>query len=209
MKHMADRATIAATPRTVLGKQVRQLRRQGILPGNVYGKGLPSLAVQMDGRTFLKTVRAAGVRSMFELRVEGEPEPRFVVLRDLARKGGTGDPTHVDFFQVDLQRPIQTNVQIRLLGEAPAVRDLAGTLTLTTDAVAVRCLPLSIPEAIEVDLSSLISFDVSITVADLTPPPGVEVLGDPATVVVTVTPPRIRILPGEEQPGAEADEGEE
>jgi large subunit ribosomal protein L25 len=190
---MADRATIEATPRTVLGKKVKQLRRQGVLPGNIYGKGIESVAVQMDARTFTKTVRAAGVRSMFELRVEGETQPRYAVLRGLSRKGGMGEPTHVDFYQVDLNRPIQTNVQVRLLGEAPAVRDLAGTLQQTTDVVSVRCLPLSIPEALEADITVINSFDISITVADLVAPEGVEILGDPAIVIATVTPPRVRI----------------
>jgi large subunit ribosomal protein L25 len=204
---MATRATLTAAPRSILGKQVKRLRQQGLLPANVYGRGLESLALQLDAREFLRTVRAAGVRSMFELKVEGESQPRYVLIRALQRKGGTGDPIHVDFYQVDLNRPILTNVPLRVVGEAPAVRDLAGTLLVAIESVTVRCRPLDLPEAIEVDVSKLASFDATITVGDLTPPPGVEVVTEPSTLVATVSPPRLRL--GGETPAADGAEGAE
>lgn len=202
---MAERATISAAPRTILGKKVKRLRNEGILPGNVYGNGVDSLAVQLDSREFVRTVRAAGIRSMFELRVDGEGSPRHVILRGLTRRGGSGNPIHVDFYQVDLRRPIQTTASITLNGEAPAVRDLAGTLLQSIETVGIRCLPLSIPDAIEADLGILKNFDVSITVADLKVPEGVEVTTDPSVVIATVNPPRIRLQGGEEEAGAESD----
>lgn len=201
---MAVRATLSASPRSVLGKQVKRLRREGLLPANVYGRQIPSLALELDAREFLRTVRTAGVRAMFELRVEGEPEPRYVLIRGLQRKGGTGDPIHVDFYQVDLSRPTQTTVPLRVVGEAPAVRDLAGTLVVAIESVAVKCRPLELPEAIEVDVSRLTSFDATITVGDLVLPPGVELVTDPSVVVATVSPPRLR-LREEGGAGGEAD----
>jgi len=206
---MAERAVLQAELRSVLGKKVSTLRRQGVLPGNVYGRGLPSVAVQLDNREFQRTVRAAGVRSMFELAIQGEPKPRYVLLRGLDRAGGTGDPIHVDFYQVDLNRPIQTNVPIRLIGDSPAVRDLAGTLLQMTEIVSVQCLPLAIPEAIEADAGRITSFDVTLTIADLTAPEGVEILADPSIPVATVTPPRLRLDTDEEEEGEEAAAGEE
>lgn len=206
---MAERATISADPRTVLGKKVKRLRREGILPGNVYGNGIDSTAVQMNTREFVRKIRSAGIRSMFELKVEGEAEPRYVILRGMTRHGGTGDPSHVDFYQVDLQRPIHTTASILLVGESPAVKDLAGTLLQSSETVAIRCLPLSIPEALEVDISALKSFDVSITVGDLVAPADVEILTDPSVVIATVTPPRIRLTGGDDEGEGEAAEGGE
>jgi large subunit ribosomal protein L25 len=206
---MAERAVISAAPRTVLGKKVKTLRKAGILPGNVYGNGIASTALQMDTREFVRNVRAAGIRSMFELKVEGEPEPRYVILRGLTRQGGMGEPMHVDFYQVDLRVPIQTTATLRLVGEAPAVRDLAGTLLQNLETVGIRCLPLSIPEALEVDVSILKSFDMSITVADLVVPEGVEFLTDPSVVIATVNPPRIRLTGLGEEGGDESASGDE
>ncbi|HMO53631.1 MAG TPA: 50S ribosomal protein L25 [Tepidiformaceae bacterium] len=189
---MAERVTIQAAPRSILGKQVNQLRRQGRLPGNVYGRGIESRAVDVDAREFARTIKSAGLRAMIELSVEGEKTPRYVILRRVERRGGTGDPIHVDFFQVDPNQPIQANVPLRFVGEAPAVRDLAGTLLPSLDVVSVRCLPLAIPDTIPVELAPLKSFDVSLTVGDISAPDGVEILTDPSIVVATVNPPRIR-----------------
>ena len=205
---MAERVTIKAAPRTVLGKQVRQLRRQGRLPGNVYGRGLESRAVDVDARDFARTIKSAGLRAMIELEIEGEKSPRYVILRRLERRGGTGDPIHIDFFQVDPNKPIQANVPLRFVGEAPAVRDLAGTLLPSLDIVAVRCLPLAIPDNIEVDISGLNSFDLSLTVGDVVAPEGVEILTDPAIVIATVNAPRIRGTQRGETETETATEGE-
>ena len=201
---MADRAVIQASPRTVLGKKVKQLRRNGLLPANVYGRAIPSQALEIDAREFSRNIKATGLRSMFELNIAGEPAPRYVIIRGMTRKGGTGEPIHLDFFQVDPNRPIIANVPIHLVGESPAVRDLAGTLLHSLDVVSVRCLPLAIPTNLEVDIAPLKGFDVTLTVADIVAPEGVEILTDPGIVIATVNPPRIRLEPGEEP--AEGDE---
>jgi large subunit ribosomal protein L25 len=189
---MSERVVIKAAPRTILGKKVARLRREGRLPANVYGRGIPSQAVDLDAREFNRTIKAAGLRAMIQLDVDGEKGSRYVILRGIERKGGTGEPVHIDFFQVDPEQPITANVPVRLSGEAPAVRDLAGTLLTGIDMISVHCKPLDIPDAITVDLEVLTSFDISLTVADITPPDGVEILTDPAIVVATVNAPRIR-----------------
>lgn len=205
---MPDRLTLSATNRTVLGKRVKHLRREGILPANVYGRGVDSTAIQLDGRDFRRVIRQAGIRSMFELAIDGEKESRHVLVRGLDREGGTGDPIHVDFYQVDLNTPIQTTAIIRLVGTAPAVTDLGGTLLQNLESIAIRCLPLDIPEAIELDISSLESFELSLSVGDLEVPEGVEVLVASDVGVATVDAPRLTIE-GEEEEGEEDLEGEE
>lgn len=195
---MTDRAVIQASPRTVLGKKVKQLRLRGVLPANVYGRAIPSQALEIDAREFSRNIKATGLRSMFELNIAGEAAARYVIIRGMTRKGGTGEPIHLDFFQVDPTRPIVANVPIHLVGESPAVRDLAGTLLHSLDIVSVRCLPLAIPTNLEVDIAPLKGFDITLSVADIVPPEGVEILTDPAIVIATVTPPRIRLESGDE-----------
>lgn len=204
---MAERAVIVAAPRTILGKKVKQLRRQGRLPANVYGKGISSTALDLDAREFSRNIKATGLRSMFELSITGEAKPRYVIIRGMSRQGGTGEPVHIDFFQVDPTRPILANVPLHITGEAPAVRDLAGTLLHSLEVVAVRCLPLAIPDSISIDASQLNDFEKSLTVGDLTAPAGVEILTDPSVVIATVAPPRLRLAEagedGGEEPAAE------
>ena len=206
---MPDRLTLSASNRTVLGKKVKRLRRDGVLPANVYGRGIDSTAIQLDGRDFRRAIRQAGIRSMFELAIDGEAESRHVLVRGLDREGGTGDPIHVDFYQVDLNHPIQTTTAIRLTGIAPAVMDLGGTLLQNLETVSIRCLPLDIPEAIELDVSSLVSFELSLNVGDLNVPEGVEVLAASDIGVATVDAPRLTIEGEEEGEDLEGEEGEE
>jgi large subunit ribosomal protein L25 len=202
---MAERITLQAAPRTVLGKKVSQLRRAGRLPGNVYGKGIDSVAIEVDAREFGRSIKANGVRGMFELAIAGEKEPRHVIMRGLDRVGGTGEPMHVDFFQVDPNRPILANVPLRLVGESPAVRDLAGTLLQSIELISVRCLPLQIPDVIEVDVTPLRSFDMHLTVGDITIPAGVEIVTDSSVVLATVNAPRLLVAVAEETAGAAAE----
>jgi len=192
---MADRAVIEAAPRTVLGKKVKRLRRVGRLPANVFGRGIASTAVEVDAREFGHTIKSAGLRHMYELRVAGESSARYVIIRGLSRAGGTGDPIHVDFLQVDPERPITANVPLKVVGEAPAVKDLAGKLQQFIETVSIRCKPLAIPEAVEADAGALKSFTSTITIGNITPPPGVELLNDPSLVVASVEPPRV-LVPG-------------
>ncbi len=189
---MADRAVIEAVPRSVLGKKVRHLRREGRLPGNIFGRGLASTAVEVDAREFGHTIKSTGLRHMYELRVAGEKTSRFVIVRGLSRSGGTGEPIHVDFLQVDPERPITATVPLRIVGEAPAVKDLAGTLQQFVDTVSIRCKPLAIPEAIEADAGILKSFTSTITIGSIKPPAGIELLNDPTLVVASVEPPRLQ-----------------
>ena len=90
---MADPIQVAH--RDTFGKKVKRLRNQGVLPGNIYGRGLSSTAIQVDSREFRKVVVESGIRSMFQVLVEGESEPRHVLIRQLARSGGTVSYTHL------------------------------------------------------------------------------------------------------------------
>ena len=204
--------TLSASPRAVLGKKVKQLRREGVLPANVFGKGLESKAIQLDNREFVRIVRASGIRSMFKLAISDESEARYVFVKALQRQGGMGQPIHVDFYQLDLSKPIDTNVTLHLTGSAPAVTDLAGTLMSSSNSLLVRAMPLEIPDALEADLGALVSFDARLTVADVKPVPGVQILTDPDVVIASVQPPRLRLDvdddAGSEQESAAAEAAE-
>jgi large subunit ribosomal protein L25 len=211
---MQTRTALTAETRTILGKRVKRLRAEGILPGNVYGRGFDSIPIQVPSREFVRSVRSAGVRSMFELTIDGESQPRLVLIRGLDRHLGMGDPIHVDFFQVDLERRLQTSVPIVLVGQSAAVTDLGGTLLHGVESLLVRCLPLDIPETIEVDVAILADFESSVSVGDLELPENVEVLLDASVMVATVNAPRLateeELEEGEEgEEGAEVEEGAE
>ena len=211
---MADTDTYVVAPRAIVGKRVAGLRREGVLPANIFGRGLESVAVQMPYRVARELLIAHGTDNLVQLQIEGEAAPRPVVVRAYQRHPVTRDVLHLDFYQVDLARPIQGTVPVRLVGEAPAVHVYQAIVLTGADSIHVEALPADLPEHLEISIESMTEEDSVITVADLTIPPGVRVLTDPETMVARITRGRLQaeadeILEGEEPETEEgaADEG--
>jgi len=200
-----NRIELSVTPRTVLGKKVRAMRRQGITPANVFGHRLESQAVQIETPTLMQTLRSLERNAVLSLKVQGEKVARPVIIRDIKREPTTDRIQHVDFFQVSLVEKMRADVPILLTGKAPAVFDLSGILLQPLDAISVEALPTDIPPHIEIDISTLVDFDTSLHVRDLVFGDNIHVLTDPDSVVASVSPPRVIA----EAAAVEAPEGEE
>ncbi len=179
--------SITARPRQVLGKKVARLRRAGITPANIYGQRVPSTAIELNTQELERLVRRAGRTALVNLRVEGEPEARAVLVRAVQRKPTTDQLLHVDFMQVSMEEPILVVVPLVAVGHAPVLDTVECVVVENLPAVEVECLPRDIPQQITVDMSALTSTDSSIHVRDLTPPPGVTILTDPDVVLFSVT----------------------
>lgn len=187
---MAD-VQLVVDPRTVTGKKVKALRRQGIVPAHLYGRGTDSLALQAPTQTVMNLLRTAGANAIIDLRINGEQEPRPVVLRSVQRDPVTSELVHVDFFQISLTERLRSDVPLVLTGEAPAVSVYGGVLLQSLDRLSIEALPADIPPEIEVDVSQLDAIDASLFVRDLRVPASAEVLTDLDQVVVKVAAPRL------------------
>jgi large subunit ribosomal protein L25 len=182
--------------RDTLGKANKRLRRAGIVPGVVYGKGEESTPVQVDGRTFETLYRAAGRTSVVQLRLPGQGAAKSGLIRNVQRHPLSGRPLHVDYYVVDLKVEMEVDVPLVFTGEAPAVEETGGTLLHNLSRVRVKALPNDIPHEITVDVSTLVSLDVAIHVRDLNLNRDlVQVQTDGDTLVATVVPPRIEEEP--------------
>lgn len=173
--------------RKVLGRKVKSLRKEGILPSNIYGKGVKSLAVQVPIKDFLKLYQKVGETGVVELSV-GEGEPRPALVSNLQLHPVTGHPLHVDFRQVTLTEKVRTTVPVVTVNEAPAVEQKIGVLLTPLDEIEVEALPADLPEKIEVDISSLSEVDQEIKVTDLTISKKITVLTEPGLVVIKIGP---------------------
>ena len=187
---MAD-IELRAQTRSIKGKKVGALRRQGIIPANIYGRGIESLPVQIDVRAFRDALAQAGHSTVVDVHVvggsgqeDGKSHP--VLIEHISTHPATGKVQHVDLRQVDLNRPVRASVAIVLVGESLAVKNEGGVLVHPLDNLEVEALPRALPHEIEVDISVLTELDQSITVADLRLPAGVTVENDPETVVAQV-----------------------
>lgn len=187
---MAD-AALQVDLRTVLGKKLKALRREGILPGNIFGRGIDSLAVQAPKHVVQQLLRTTGRNDLIDLQVNGEDKPRSVLLRSLQRNPVTSEVLHLDFLQVSLTEKMHADVPLVLIGEPPAVTVYSGILLQNLDHLVVQALPADLPSHFEVDVSGLMELESSIHVRDLVLPPSVEVLSDVDQVVAKVAPPRV------------------
>ncbi|RJQ38449.1 50S ribosomal protein L25 [Candidatus Microgenomates bacterium] len=179
------RLKLVVEKRKVLGKQVRKLRKEGILPANIYGKDMKSLAVQLPYKDFEKVFKETGETGLVDIEVEGSAKP--VLIHNVQRDHITKKPIHADFFQVNLKEKVKTMIPLEVLGEPKAVTEKIGLLLQPLSEVEVEALPEDLPEKIEVNVENLANVDEQITVADLKLPKGVEVLTDPSQIIVKIS----------------------
>jgi large subunit ribosomal protein L25 len=170
--------------RTVTGKQVRALRREGKLPGVLYGAGIEATPIEMDARQAGKVLARTTRATLVEVLLEGEAHTSLV--REIQRDPIRRTIRHVDLLKVAMDQMIRAEVPIELTGEAPAVKTLGGVLVAGVNAIEVEALPANLPDRVVVDLNTLAKIDDAITVGSLSLGEGVEVLTDADALVARV-----------------------
>lgn len=198
MKH----PLLVAEDRKVLGKKVKKLRREGLLPANVYGKGLNSHAVQVKLSDFQTIFKEVGETGLIDLQFDGKTKP--VLVKNLHMNFKSNLPLHADFYQVNLKEKIKAMIPVVLTGEAQAVTDKLGMLLQTLSDIEIEALPDNLPENIEVSVEGLAELGAQITAGDLKMPTDVTLVTDPSQTVA-----KIAELVVEEEPEATEEEGAE
>lgn len=201
-----QRTELKVTPREVLGKKVRALRREGLTPANIYGPKVESTAVQVLTEELRHVIKTAGRNDIVYLRLDGD-EPRPTFVRDIQQNPVTDAILHVDFFQISLRDKVRAEVPIHLIGLSPAVDTFGGILMHGLDHVTVEALPTEVPSFLELDVSPLVEINQALHVSDLELPEDVTLLTDAEQVVAKVAPPAVEPEPEVEEEG-EAVEGE-
>jgi large subunit ribosomal protein L25 len=164
----------------------RRLRRRGLTPAILYGRGMESLPLAVDSKTLRSLMHAGGHNVLLRLRIQGgEGEPPTVMIKEMQRDAVTGMTLNVDFQRISLTEKVTAQGPVVLFGEAPGVKQ-GGVLDQILREVEVECLPTDIPPRLELDISQL-EIAHSLHVSDLVVPSGVEITTDPAAVVVTMT----------------------
>lgn len=199
---MAD-VQLSVDQRVVTGKRVKSLRKQGLMPAHLYGRGTESLTIQIETSNIVHLLRTASRNAIIDLIVSGEGEPRPVVLRGVQRNPITDELVHVDFYQISLTEKLRADVALHFTGEAPAVQVYSGVLLHSIDHITVEALPRAIPARIEVDISGLEELESALFVRDLPVPDNVEVLTDLDMMVVKIGTPRLAAADEDEATAAE------
>ena len=203
-----DRITLEVKERGAdqLGtRNVKRLRRQGLIPGVLYGKANKAFVVG-ERELRIALTGPSGLHGIVDVVIEGQKTPHHAVLKDYQQHPVRGTITHVDFHEVRLDQPIQARVVVELTGEPVGVTE-GGVLSQVNREITVEALPMEIPEHLELDVSGMAIGD-TLRLVDLPVQESVKFLDDPEeTVLATVTMPT-RIVEPEPEEGEELEEGE-
>ena len=175
--------TLKSTKREDFGRKVKRLRKEGLVPANIFGKKVKSEAITVDAKEFRELFEKAGETQIIDL--DGRP----VLVSKLQIDPVTSDYVHVDFRQVDLTEKITAKVPVEVVGESPAEKQSIGTVVQQLNEIEVEALPADLPEKIEIDSSILTEVDQAVYVKDLKLDSKITVKTDLESIIVKVEPP--------------------
>ena len=199
--------TLSSKIRKEVGKKVKSLRQQGILPAVLYGHKIKNLNLEVDSKEFEKIYSKAGESSLItlviakgkdeaeaeasslSLNVEEKKQKFLVLIHDIQFDHLTEKPIHIDFYQPELKEEVEVTVPLIFEGEAPAVKDLGGTLVKNISEVEVKALPQNLSHEIKVDIGNLKTFEDNILIKDLIVSKEVKILKEPEEIVAAVARP--------------------
>ncbi len=181
--------TLEATSRTVIGKQVKQLRTQGLIPAVLYGHNQETTSITLNQRTFEKLYVQFGNTTLVQLVVDGKKLGK-VLIHAVQTNTLKNTATHADLYLVNLKEKLTTEIPLNFTGVADAVEILGGTLITVKDSIEIECLPDDLVQEINVDLSILKTFEDTIHVSDIEAPAGITILTEETQILVSVAEPR-------------------
>jgi large subunit ribosomal protein L25 len=200
-----ERTKLTVSERTRLGSpETRRLRKQGLVPGVLYGRGEP-VAICVEERELRRALTGAGgLHSILDVQIDGTGKSHASILKDYQVDKVRGNVTHVDLQEVRLDQTIHATVTLHLIGsdDSPGVRE-GGVLSQPLRELSVEALPLEVPEHIDIDVSTL-ELNGTLRISDLSVGDSVTLLDDPETVVATVTAASREVAPEEMLEGEEA-----
>lgn len=181
--------SLSAKIRKELGSKVKKLRKENILPAILYGPEIKAQPLEVDLEKFEKVYQGAGESALISLEVEGQKARSLVLIHEVKSDPIDGKPIHADFYQPILTKEIEATVPLVFEGEAPAVKELGGTLVKEIQELKVKVLPQDIPHQIKIEVGVLKTFEDEILVKDIEVPSGVKILREPDEIVASVLPP--------------------
>ncbi len=185
--------------RDKFGKNLKGLRKQGLIPAELYGQSIKNEHLSVIGKEFRKVFKEAGENTIINLILNNKKTP--VLIYDVAYHPVNDEVQNIDFYKVRLDEKLKTKVPVEFIGESPAVKDQNGVLIKAMQEIEVEALPTDIPHSIKVDLSRLVELNQSFHVRDLENMPNVKILVDPEAVIATIKP---KITEEEEKAMAES-----
>lgn len=182
-----DKLILKAEKRSLLGRKVKKLRKDGVVPANVFGKKVKSESIQVKTLDFEKTYKETGETGLLELQINSDKKP--VLVHNVQIDPISEKILHIDFLQVNLKEKVIAGIPIELIGESPAEKQGLGTVVQYIDEVEVEALPTDLPEKFEADISTFAEVDQTLYLKDLKVDKGkVEIKEDLEKIIAKVEP---------------------
>lgn len=182
--------SLKAKIREKVGKGLKELRKNKVLPAVLYGPEIKNLSLEVDEKEFEKVYGEAGESSLVSLEVgENPPKKWQVLIHQTARDPVKGKFLHVDFYHPSSRKEVEAEIPLVFEGEPPAVKELGGTLVKEIQVVEVKGLAQNLPREIKVDVGGLKTFEDRISIGDLKIPEGIKILRESDEMVANVAPP--------------------
>jgi len=207
-----EAVTLDANERKTIGKQVKALRRQGLLPAVIYGVGIDPLPIELDEKVASRVLANVGGSTLIDLKIGKDTHK--VLVREFQRDVIRRNILHVDFLVVAMDVVITAVVPVVLVGEAPAMEELGGIIVSGLNEIEVEALPEDLPEQVTADIGALASMNDAITAGDLALGEKVTLITDPGETIANVIAQMAEEVIEEEEleeleEGEEPEEGEE
>ena len=213
---LSNMLSLKAKIREKVGKGLKELRKNKVLPAVLYGPEIKNLSLEVDQKEFEKVYGEAGKSSLISLEVldpsgrtrvgKNPPKKWQVLIHETARDPLKGKFLHVDFYHPSSRKEVEAEIPLVFEGEAPTVKELGGTLVKEIQVVEVKGLARNLPREIKVDVRGLKRFEDRISIGDLKVPEGIKILRESDEMVANVAPP---VEEEEEVPAEEAEKEKE
>lgn len=187
--------------REAIGKRVKKILSKDLLPGVVYGNKVTNINIEVKRTDFERVHRAAGESTLIDVKIDDE-KPVKAIIKETQMDLSGEKFIHFDLHQVRMDEKLNTDIGLKFVGEAPAVKTMGGALITYIDRIAIECLPDDLVHEIEVDISSLDNFGKAIHIKDLNVPKGIHLLNEESDLVVVIEEPREEKEEKKEEPAA-------
>lgn len=157
---------LSADVRQVFGRKTKQLCAKGIVPGNIFGKKIKSLAIEIAKPGLIDVMRQAGETGLIHLKIKGDDKSHPVLVSGYAQNPVSGEMLHVDFHEVDLTQKTTAMVPVKAVGESPTIAS-GNLLVMLKNEIEVEALPTDLPDVIEVDVTGLLEVGSHVLAKDL------------------------------------------
>jgi len=206
---MAKEIKLSAELRKEENGNVKKIRKDGYVPAVIYGSGSDNKNIKVKHLDFQRVFSEAGEAHLIDINIDGG-DPIKVIVKDTQKDPIKDSIIHIDFYQVDMNKKINTEIPLNFIGESKAVKEMGGTLVKNIGTLEVKCLPGNLVDGIDIDLTSLDDFHDVIRISDINLPQGMEAVIDANEMVAGVAEPaKEEEQKEEEKPEEESKEGEE